>query len=71
VRRLSRQYRELKDRTLDLIKFDHSQFELIASLREGTRAGFAQVGRDIGVLAREAGLLEEVVDPQTKSKPLH
>jgi hypothetical protein len=51
---------ELSRRTVELAKFDHAQFEMVSSLRGGIRAVFMKVGGDIGILAREAGPLEEI-----------
>jgi hypothetical protein len=54
--------RLVEERTRDLRKADAQILGLIDTLNSGTRTAFARTGRDIGMLARELGMLEVIDD---------
>jgi hypothetical protein len=61
-RAISALLRLVEERICDLRKADMQMLGLIDTLNSGTRTAFARTGRDIGMLARELGMLEVIDD---------
>ena len=60
VLELSRMKRRVNRLELDLREADMKLLSLIDTLNTQTRSAFARTGQDIGILAREIGVLEVV-----------